>query len=74
MKLPEKWVEEDREEVVGEIVDGIIAQMTLENMRQIVWDTLYEDLIWQGWSDLWMNAEDYAPDLLERFTEEQKGG
>jgi hypothetical protein len=35
---------------------------------------LYDDLIWQEWPDLWMYAEDYAPELLERFTEEQKGG
>jgi hypothetical protein len=70
----EKWNDEDREEVVGAIIEGMIAEMTLEHMRNKIWDMLYDDLIWQEWPDLWMNAEDYAPELLERFSEEQKGG
>jgi hypothetical protein len=74
MTLPEVWVEEDRDEIVGEIIEGMIAEMTLEQMRNKIWDMLYDDLIWQEWPDLWMHAEDYAPELLERFTEEQKGG
>ena len=74
MTLPKVWVEEDRDEIVGEIIEGMIAEMTLEQMRNKIWDMLYDDLIWQEWPDLWMYAEDYAPELLERFTEEQKGG
>jgi hypothetical protein len=74
MITPGTWVEEDRDEIVGEIIEGMIAEMTLEQMRNKVWDMLYDDLIWQEWPDLWMHAEDYAPELLERFTEEQKGG
>lgn len=63
--MTQQWVEEDREEIVSAIVDGIIAQMTLEEMRKVVWDMLYEDLVWQEWADLWMQAEEYAPDMLE---------
>ena len=74
MTLPKVWVEEDRDEIVGEIIEGMIAEMTLEQMRNKIWDMLYDDLVWQEWPDLWMYAEDYAPELLERFTEEQKGG
>lgn len=65
MNTSQQWVEEDREEVVSAIVDGIIAQMTLEEMRKSVWDMLYEDLVWQEWGDLWMQAEEYAPEMLE---------
>jgi hypothetical protein len=65
--LPNNWVEEDREEVVSTIVDGMISELTFEQMRQFVWDVLYEDLIWQEWPDLWMHAEDYAPELIEKF-------
>ena len=65
--LPNNWVEEDREEVVAAIIDGMIAEMTFEQMRDKIWDIYYEDLIWQDWSDLWMHAQDYAPDYLERF-------
>jgi hypothetical protein len=61
---PKVWTDEDREEVVSAIVDGIITQMTLEEMRKNVWDALYEDLIWQEWTDLLLQAEDYAPNIL----------
>ena len=61
---PKVWTDEDREEVVSAIVDGIITQMTLEEMRKNVWDSLYEDLIWQEWTDLMLQAEDYAPGIL----------
>lgn len=74
MTPPSTWIEEDRDEVVGEIIEGMIAEMTLEQMRNKIWDMLYDELIWQEWPDLWMHAGDYAPELLERFTEEQKGG
>jgi len=67
-------IEEDREEIVEAIIEGMIAEMTLEQMRNKVWDMLYEDLVWQDWTDIWMLAEDYAPETLERFAEGQKGG
>jgi hypothetical protein len=60
-----KWVEEDRPEFVERIVDGMVAEMTYESIKQCVWDLLYEDLLYQGWADLWMHAEKYAPELLE---------
>jgi hypothetical protein len=60
-------IEEDREEFVSAIIDGIIANMTYEEMRNFVWDKFYDDLIWQEWADLWMCAEEYAPELIEKF-------
>jgi hypothetical protein len=57
-------VEEDREEIVAAIIDGIITNMTYEEMRSKVWDMLYDDLVWQEWMDLRMYAQEYAPDLL----------
>jgi len=59
-----EWVEEDRAEIVERIVDGMVAEMTYESVKQCVWDLLYEDLLYQEWPDLWMHAEKYAPDLL----------
>jgi len=61
------WVEEDRAEFVESIVEGMISEMTFEEMRQCVWDMLYEDLLFQEWSDLCMHAEQYAPDLLNEM-------
>lgn len=61
------WVDEDRAEFVERIVDGMVAEMTYESIKQCVWDLLYEDLIYQEWTDLWMHAEKYAPELVEEF-------
>ena len=59
-----EWVEEDRAEIVERIVDGMVAEMTYESIRQCTWDLLYDDLLHQEWVDIWMYAEKYAPDLL----------
>ena len=58
------WTEEDRPEFVERIVDGMVAQFTLEEMRQTCWDLLYDELLTNDWTDLFMHAEEYAPDLL----------
>lgn len=65
--LPNNWTDEDRVEIVEEVVDGMIREMTFEDMRRTVWDLLYDDLIFQDWPDLWSFAEQYAPELVERF-------
>ena len=60
-------IEEDiKEEIIGQIVDGMIAQMTFEDLRQHVWNVLYEDIVWQEWADVVMLAEEYCPEALER--------
>ena len=56
------------EEIIGETIEGMIREMSLEKMRQIVWDMLYEDLICQKWSDLVMQAEEFAPEALENLS------
>ena len=55
------------EEIIGETIEGMIREMSLEKMRQIVWDVLYEDLICQKWSDLVMQAEEFAPESLKEL-------
>jgi len=65
--LPNNWVEEDRPEVVEAIVDGMVSEYTLEQMRQYVWDSLYDQLIFQEWADLWVYASRYAPECVEKF-------
>jgi hypothetical protein len=67
MTTPDNWVDEDRPEFVEQIVDGMVSQMTIEEMRQAVWDNLYDELIFQEWSELWAHAQEYAPELLDRF-------
>ena len=64
---PNNWVEEDRDEIASAIVDNMISEMTLEQMRNKVWDYYFDDVVMQDWADLWMLAEEYAPDLLEKF-------
>jgi hypothetical protein len=60
-----QWIEEDRPEIAERIVDGMVSEYTLEQLRQYVWDSLYDQIIFQEWPDLWMYAERYAPELTE---------
>ena len=69
---PCNWVDEDRPEIAEAIVDGVISQMTYEEMRQFVWDRLYGEMLDKSWSDLWMMVEDYAPDYLDDFDDPLK--
>ena len=58
------WIGEDREELVCAIVEGMVSRMTLEEMRRMVWDKHYEDVVWQQPTDIRMLAEEYAPEML----------
>jgi len=58
--------EEIREELVEAIVDGIISTTTFEDLRQMCWNAIYDDIVWLGWDDLVMLAEEYCPEALER--------
>jgi hypothetical protein len=60
------WIEEDREELIEAIVDGMVSRMTLEDMRRVVWDLHYEDVICQQPGDVIVLAEEYAPELLKQ--------
>jgi hypothetical protein len=64
------WIEEDRDEIVSAIIDNMVSEMTLEQMRQYVWDSLFDDLVHQEWPDIWMQAEQYASELLEEYRPE----
>ena len=53
----------NKEDIAEQIADNMVSVMTFENMRQFVWDSLYDDLIHQSWSDLRMAAEDYGVEI-----------
>ncbi len=42
---PNNWVEEDRPEVVEAIVSGMMQNFSQKDLRRMVWDMLYDDLI-----------------------------
>lgn len=64
MTASRNWIEEDREDLVCAIVDGMVSRMTFEEMRTVVWDMHYEDVVWQQPTDIRMLVEEYAPDRL----------
>jgi len=57
--------DEEKTEIVEAIVEGIVSEMTFEQMRQYVWDSLYDELIFQDWAEIWPHAERYAPELVD---------
>ena len=63
--IPSNWVEEDRHDIVEKIVDGMMESLSEKEIKRMVWDMLYDDLVFQTWPDLFIHAEVYAPDLFE---------
>ena len=55
--------EEFRQEAIEAIVDGMISEMTLEDMRRYVWDDLYEKLVFEEDFELQGYIEKYAPEF-----------
>lgn len=57
--------EELREELTSAIVDGMIREMTFEDLRQFVWDSFYDDLLGVSDWELCEYGERYAPEWEE---------
>lgn len=57
------WLETDRDVVVGDIVDGVVASMTEEELRKTVWHGLFDELVYANYLDLLDYAEEYAPQV-----------
>ena len=51
---------EDKEEYVEKLCDAIVNNMDRDNLEQVVWDKIYDELIFQEWVDLLMMGEDYG--------------
>jgi hypothetical protein len=57
--------DEVREELMGAITDGMIREMTFEDLRQFVWNCLYDDLLSVSEWELEEYAKKYAVDWLD---------
>ena len=57
--------DEVREELMGAITDGMISEMTFEDLRTFVWNCLYDDLLSVSDWELEEYAKQYAVDWLE---------
>lgn len=68
---PNNWREEDRELFAETIAENVVKEMSLRNLQRVVWDSVYDEMIHKEWPDLWMMAEDYAPELVEQFLSEE---
>jgi hypothetical protein len=59
------WTDEQREDVIYDVVEGMIAEMTLEQLRQQCWDRYYEELICMEDFTLEELMSRYAPHRLD---------
>ena len=55
------WTDEDREMLISDVVDAMVSEMTLEEMRMQCWDNFYEELICMEDFTLEQLASTYAP-------------
>jgi hypothetical protein len=68
--VPNNWREEDREVFAETIAENVVKQMSHKDLERVVWDTIFDEMIFKDWPDLWEAAEEYAPELLEHFLSE----
>ena len=51
---------DEKEKYVEKLCDAIVNSMDRDNLEQVVWDKIYDELIFQEWVDLLMMGEDYG--------------
>lgn len=68
---PDNWREEERFLFAETIADAIVEQMALKELKQVAWDLVYDELMAKEWADLWMDAEEYAPELVAPLMEKE---
>jgi hypothetical protein len=55
--------EEQREEFLEKLIDQIVSGMPLVELKNIVWDQIYDELKDLSETDLELFAEDYGVDI-----------
>jgi hypothetical protein len=55
--------EEQREEFLERLIDQIVSGMPLVELKNIVWDQIYDELKDLSETDLELFAEDYGVDI-----------
>ena len=56
-----QWVEQDKDDIVASLVDGIVSRMSEDEMRTLVWNTMFDDLIMDDYISLYQWAEEVDP-------------
>jgi hypothetical protein len=51
---------DEKEKYVEKLCDAIVNNMDRDKLEQVVWDKIYDELIFQEWVDLLMMGEDYG--------------
>lgn len=58
----------NKEELAEKISDSIVDSMDVKELKTIVWDVTYTEMIEKSWEDLYMFAEEYSPHLITPIT------
>ena len=53
----------NKEEYVEKLCDVIVDRMDRKDLEKVVWDQIYDEMIFQEWVDLLMTAEEYGVEI-----------
>jgi hypothetical protein len=53
----------NKEEYVEKLCDAIVDSMDRKDLEKVVWDQIYDEMIFQEWVDLLMTAEEYGVEI-----------
>lgn len=56
-----------KENLAERVTDVYVSSLNREQLEQIAWDVIFNEMVGKSWGDLRMTAEDHAPHLLDSF-------
>jgi hypothetical protein len=64
------WTDDKKQEWADTISTRIVDNMTTKDLERFAFDIIADDLFSSEWSDVWEQAEEYCPELIEASLED----
>lgn len=67
---PDLWTNDKKQEWADAIAKSIVDGMTTKDLERFAFDVVAEGLFNFEWQDLWEQAEEHSPELIEASLED----
>lgn len=67
---PDLWTDDKKQEWADAIAKVIVVDMTTKDLERFAIDIIADDLFNSEWSDVWEQAEEHTPELIEASLED----
>ena len=67
---PELWTDDKKQEWADAIAKVLVDDMTTKDLERFAFDLISEGLYNSEWPDVWEQAEEHTPELIEASLED----